>query len=45
MSDVVYKTDSDEHLINIGEKSEPQWDYLTEQDLEQDLYDSWDLNY
>ena len=45
MSDVVYSTDSDEHLVNIGEKSEPQWDYLTHQDLDQDLYDSWDMDY
>ena len=45
MSYVVYSTDSDEHLVNIGEKSEPQWDYLTEQDLEQDQYDSCDMYY
>lgn len=32
-----YSTDSNEHLINIGEKSEPQWDYLTEQEISEDI--------
>lgn len=45
MDDVVYKTDSDEHLVNIGEKSESQLDLLTEQDLNDYLYDSWDIDY
>jgi hypothetical protein len=35
--DVVYKTDSDEHLINIGAKSEPQWCELTEFEIQEDV--------
>ena len=35
--DVIYKTDSDEHLINIGVKSEPQWDALTEYEIIEDI--------
>ena len=48
MNDVIYSTDSDEHLVNIGEKSEPQWCEQTEEDLMndlQDMYDSWDMLY
>ena len=40
---ICYKTDSDEHLINIGEKYEPQFDYLTQAEIYQDLNDMMDL--
>ena len=43
MSDVIYKTDSDEHLINIGEKSDGQWCELTDLEVKQDIMDSWDM--
>ena len=33
----VYSTDSDEHLENIGEKSVPQWDELTDIELSEDI--------
>lgn len=42
MSDVIYSTDSDKHLINIGEKTEPHIDLMEALDLEQQLQDSWD---
>ncbi len=40
--DIVYSTDTDEHKINTGEKQEPQWCVLTEEEMKQDLMDSWD---
>jgi hypothetical protein len=43
MADVIYRTDSDEHLINTGEKLEPKWYELTEEEIEQDIIDSWDM--
>ena len=43
MSDVIYRTDSDEHLINVGEKQEPQWCELTDEEIKQDIMDSWDM--
>ena len=42
MSDLIYSTESEEHKINIGEKEEPQWCELTEEELKWDLMDSWD---
>jgi hypothetical protein len=43
MSDVIYSTDSDEHLINTGEKSDIQWCELTDEEVNQDIMDSWDI--
>lgn len=43
MIDVIYSTDSEEHLINTGEKSEPQWCELTDEEAKQDIMDSWDM--
>ena len=37
MSEFYYSTDSEEHLINIGEKQEPQWDKVTEEELWEDI--------
>ena len=37
---ICYSTDSDEHLINIGEKAEPHWDYFTQQEIQEDI-DAW----
>jgi len=34
---ICYSTDSDEHLINIGEKSEPQWCELTDAEIKEDV--------
>ena len=34
---IVYSTDSEEHLINTGEIPDPQWDYLTEQEICEDV--------
>jgi len=42
MNNFYYSTDSEEHSINIGEKSEDQWDELTRIEMEEDLTDSWD---
>lgn len=42
MNDVIYKTDSDEHLIAVGKKSESQWCELTDLEIKQDIMDSWD---
>ncbi len=36
MSYIIYSTDSEEHLINIGEISQPQWDLFDEQDIIED---------
>ena len=36
MSYVVYSTDSEEHLINIGEISQP-FDELTQQEMQEDI--------
>lgn len=36
-----YSTDSEDHLINIGERQEPQWDDLTSWELNEDLVDSF----
>lgn len=35
--DVIYSTGSEEHLINIGVKSEPQWDELTDYEIQEDI--------
>jgi hypothetical protein len=43
MNECVYNTDSDEHLINIGEKSQPQMCLIEQLELEQELADSWDV--
>lgn len=42
MNNFYYSTDSEEHLINIGDKEEDQWDELTRIEMEEDLMDSWD---
>jgi hypothetical protein len=42
MTTITYSTDSDEHLINIGEKTEPDMDLMEALDLEQQLHDDWD---
>jgi hypothetical protein len=33
----VYSTDSEEHLVNTGEISEPQWDCLTQDEMNEDI--------
>ena len=45
MSDIYYSTDSVEHLVNIGKKSEEQWCELTEDEIQEDIHamnDYWD---
>tara|TARA_R110000851_G_scaffold317339_1_gene480780 strand:+ start:11482 stop:11652 length:171 start_codon:yes stop_codon:yes gene_type:complete len=37
MTDIVYSTDSEEHLINIGELSQPDWDIFTQAELQEDI--------
>jgi hypothetical protein len=37
MSNVVYSTDSDEHLENTGEKVVHKWCELTEEEVRQDI--------
>tara|TARA_R110000850_G_scaffold273034_1_gene408759 strand:+ start:72 stop:221 length:150 start_codon:yes stop_codon:yes gene_type:complete len=41
--DIVYSTESDEHLINTGKKQEEQWCYITTEEVNQDIMDSWDI--
>lgn len=41
MSEFYYSTDSEEHLIDIGEKQEPQWDALTDWELAEELSESF----
>ena len=43
MSELFYSTDSDEHKINTGERQEEQWCELTDEEIKQDIMDSWDL--
>ena len=45
MSKLYYSTESEEHLINIGDKDDDQWDELTRIEMEEDLLDSWDLHH
>ena len=45
MSELYYSTESEEHLTNIGDKDDDQWDELTRIEMEEDLLDSWDLHH
>ena len=43
MSDVIYSTDSEEHLINTGVIQEHQWCELTEFEMAEDINDMNDF--
>ncbi len=42
MSELVYSTESKEHIENVNKKPN-QFDDLTQWEIEQDIADSWDL--
>jgi hypothetical protein len=35
--DIIYSTDSEEHLVNTGEISQPQWCEFTQFEMQEDI--------
>ena len=43
MNNVIYSTDSEEHLVNTGELSQPEWCEFTQQEIDEDIQSGWDM--